>query len=353
VTEPRLSVVIVAWNSAGALATTLPPLIEQLHEGDELIVADNGSSDGTPEFVAELAPAAQVVQMGANTGFAAAANAGAGAASGDLLLLLNPDARPLPGFREAIVRPWVEDRGWAAWMGLVACNGAREVNTAGNPVHFTGLAWAGDHGRPLEGIEPHEVPALSGACMALPLQTFRRLGGFPEPYFLYQEDVDLSMRLRLEGGRVGLEPSAAVDHEYEFGDAAKMRWLERNRWLFLLRVYPATLLVLLAPALLLTELALIPISISGGWGRQKLLANLDGLRRLPWALRTRREVQRQRSISTADFAALLTPDLDSPYFGRAGSSRVLRSALRAYWRVVRTLLGRPTSAASSGAPRPR
>jgi GT2 family glycosyltransferase len=353
VTDPRLSVVIVTWNSAEALKTTLPPLVEQLRDGDELIVADNGSEDGTRELVDELAPVARVVKLGGNRGFAAAANAGAEAATGDLLLLLNPDARPLPGFREAVARPWVEERGWAAWMGLVACNGASEVNTAGNPVHFTGLAWAGDHGRPLEGIEPREVTALSGACMALPLQTFRRLDGFPDPYFLYVEDIDLSLRLRLEGERIGLEPAAVVDHEYEFGGAAKMRLLERNRWSLLLRVYPISLLILLAPALLLTELALIPVSIAGGWGGQKLLANLDGLRRLPWALRTRGAIQRRRSISSADFAALLTPDLDSPYFGRAGRSRVLRLMLRAYWRVVRSLLGRPTSAASSGAPGPR
>jgi GT2 family glycosyltransferase len=353
VTEPRLSVVIVSWNSAPALKTTIPALIEQLRGGDELIVADNGSEDGTPELVAELAPSARVVQMGSNTGFAAGANAGAEAASGDLLLLLNPDARPLPGFRDAIARPWTEDRGWAAWMGLVACNDAREVNTAGNPVHFTGLAWAGEHGRPLAEIEPREVTALSGACLAIPLQTFRRLGGFPEPYFLYHEDIDLSMRLQLEGEQVGLEPSAVVDHDYEFEGPAKMRWLERNRWAFVLRTYPAPLLVLLAPALLLTELALIPVSIAGGWGGEKMLANLDGLRRLPWALRTRRAIQRQRSVSAADFAAWLTPDLDSPYFGRVGRSRVLRLALRAYWRVVRVLLGRPTSAVSSGAPGPR
>jgi GT2 family glycosyltransferase len=353
VTDPRLSVVIVAWNSAMALKATIPALVEQLREGDEMILVDNGSEDGTRELVAELAPSARVVQMGSNTGFSAAANAGAEAATGDLLVLLNPDARPLPGFRDAIAQPWVEDRGWAAWMGLVACNDAREVNTAGNPVHFTGLAWAGEHGPPLGSIEPREVAALSGACLAIALQTFRRLGGFPEPYFLYHEDIDLSMRLRLEGERIGLQPSAVVDHDYEFEGPAKMRWLERNRWAFVLRVYPAPLLVLLAPALLLTELALIPVSIAGGWGGQKLLANLDGIRRLPWALRTRRGIQRQRSVSAADFAIWLTPNLDSHYFGRVGRSRLLRLALRAYWRVVRALLGRPTSAASSGAPRPR
>ena len=352
-TSPRLSVVIVAWNSAEALRTTLPALVEQLREDDEVIVVDNDSSDNSGGVAAELAPTARVITMGENTGFAVGANIGAEAASRELLLFLNPDARPLPGFREAIERPWVEDRGWAAWMGLVACNGAREVNTAGNPVHFTGLAWAGDHGRALARIERREVTALSGACLALPLQTFRRLGGFPEPYFLYHEDIDLSLQLRLEGGRVGLEPAAVVDHEYEFEGRSKMRWLERNRWALVLRTYPGPLLALLAPALLLTELALIPISVVGGWGGQKLLANLDGLRRLPWALRTRRQIQRNRAITAAEFAAQLTADLDSPYFGRVGRSRPIGALMYAYWWAVRALLGRPRSAAGSGARAPR
>ncbi|MEK6276957.1 MAG: glycosyltransferase family 2 protein [Actinomycetota bacterium] len=349
-TGPRLSVVIVTFNHRDELARTLPPLVEQLREDDELIVADNGSQDGTRELVAELAPGAELVEMGANTGFAAAANAGAEAAAGELLVFLNPDATPLDGFAEAIRRPWVEGRGWAAWMGLVACDGGRTVNTSGNPVHFTGFAWAGEHGRPLPAdLVPHEVPSASGACLALPLDTFDRLGGFPDRYFLYHEDVDLSMRLRLEGGAIGLEPGAVVDHEYEFeASAAKMRWLERNRWAFLTRVYPAPLLVLLAPALLLTELALIPVSVAGGWGWQKLLADLDGLRRLPWALRSRRQVQRRRQVSAADFAAWLTPDLDSPFFGRTGRSRLVGAMLRAYWRVVRALLGSPREAGERG-----
>ncbi len=345
---PLLSVVIVTWNSVSPLRATLPALVEQLREGDELVVADNGSNDGTPGLVAELAPGARLVQMGDNTGFAAAVNAGAAVASGDLLLLLNPDARPLSGFRDAIERPWQDDRGWAAWMGLVAADGGRSVNTAGNPVHFTGFSWAGEHGKPLAAIEPHQVTALSGACLVIPLQSLRGLGGLPERFFLYHEDTDLSLRLALAGETVGIEPAAVVDHEYEFGGAAKMRWLERNRWALVLRTYPGALLALVAPALLLTELALIVVSVSGGWGRQKLLAVLDGLRRLPADLRARREIQASRTISAADFAALLTADLDSPHFGRAGSSRILRLALRAYWWLVRLALGRATSAASSG-----
>jgi GT2 family glycosyltransferase len=341
--EPRLSVVIVSFNSAKELQRTLPPLLAELDDEDELIVADNGSQDGSAALAADLAPPARVIELGENHGFAAACNAAAASAGGDLLVILNPDAKPLPGFGEAIRRPHSDGRGWDAWMALVTCEDGTRVNTRGNPVHFTGIAWAGGHGDPLpDRLEPREVPAASGACLAIPLPRWRELGGFPEPYFLYHEDIDLSFRIRLAGGRVGIEPAAMVDHDYEFGGGTqKWRWLERNRLAFLVRVYPAPLLALLAPALLATELALVPASLAGGWFRAKLLANLDALRWLPRLMRERREIQSERSISTGRLAAWLTPDLDSPNLPRVVRGGVVRALLRAYWRLVRLMLPRP------------
>ncbi len=89
-------------------------------------------------------------------------------------------------------------------------------------------------------------------------------------FFLYHEDVDLSLRLRLLGGRLGVESEARVDHSYEFAKGSqKWHWLERNRWATLIRTYPALLLVLLAPALLATELALVAVAARGGWLDEK------------------------------------------------------------------------------------
>jgi GT2 family glycosyltransferase len=338
--RPTLSVLIVAWNSREELARTLPALTPELGKGDELIVVDNASEDGTAERVAELAPAARIVRSARNLGFAGGCNAGAAEAHSDLLVVLNPDAAPRPGFGKAIRRPWVEERGWAAWQALVADGDGTTINSAGNPVHFTGIVWAGGHGLPIEDAPPAgEVAALSGACLAIPRETWERVGGFPESFFLYHEDVDLSLRLRLAGGTLGIEPSAVVDHDYEFGAREhKWRWLERNRWAFLIRVYPASLLALLAPALILTELALIPASVVAGWGGQKLAASGEVVRRLPGLLRERRQVQATRAVSAAEFAAWLTADLDSPFIPAVARSIPVRLALRAYWRLVRLLL---------------
>src|SRR3954453_6792337 len=96
--EIRLSVVIVAYHSRTALATTLPALRAELRPDDQLVMVDNGSGDGTPELARELVPSALVIANPTNTGFAEAANRGVREASGDLVVLLNPDAVPAPGF---------------------------------------------------------------------------------------------------------------------------------------------------------------------------------------------------------------------------------------------------------------
>ncbi len=348
--QPTLSVLIVAWNSREELARTLPALLPELEDGDELIVVDNDSGDGTAEAVASLAPAARLLQTGRNAGFAEACNIGAAEARGELLVVLNPDAAPLPGFGAAIRKPWLEGRGWAAWQALVAYADATKINSAGNPVHFTGIVWAGDHDRPVDAApDAGEVSALSGACLAIPRRNWTEVGGFPERYFLYHEDVDISLRLRLAGGALGIEPAAVVDHDYEFGASVlKWRWLERNRWAFLIRVYPASLLLLLAPALLATELALIPASIAAGWGRQKLAASLDVVRWLPSLLRERRRIQATRTVTAAQFAAWLTADLDSPFIPALARSAPVRFLLRAYWRAVLLLLGSRSAGPSGG-----
>jgi GT2 family glycosyltransferase len=282
-----------------------------------------------------------MVELGRNAGFAAGANTGARAARGDLLLFLNPDATPAPGFAEAIRAPLAGERDWDAWMGLVTAAGGRVVNTNGGIVHFTGIAWAGEAGVPAPGSAtgPREVAFASGACLAVPRATWERLGGFPEHYFMYHEDVDLSLRIHLAGGRVGIEPAAVVDHDYEFGKGtAKWRRLERNRWATIVRCYPGPLLALLAPALLATELALLVVAAAGGWLPQKLRAGAQTLGAMPALWRERGAVQATRRVSASEFAAWLSPELDSPFLGRAGRSPALRACLRVYWAgVVRAL----------------
>ena len=337
---PTISVVIVTYRQGEAVRATLEALGAQLRPDDQLIVVDNASGDGTAEIAAQAAPDARHVPSVTNDGFPAACNRGAARAFGDVLVFLNPDAVPAEGWREAIVAPLVDGTGWTAWQALVTADGGRIVNTRGGVVHFSGIAWAGGAGDPIGAS--HQLPRpgfLSGACLAIRREKFERLGGFAGDFFLYHEDVDLSLRVRLAGGELGVAANARVDHAYEFDKGpAKWRYLERNRWATLIRTYPSALLALLAPALAATELALFAIAAAGGWLPQKLAAWGDVLRALPRLLRERREVQATAQIGAAEFAFGLEPALGSRYLGRAARSILLNRLLAAYWRLVLRVL---------------
>ena len=221
--------------------------------------------------------------------------------------------------------------------------GRAVINTSGNVIHFTGIAWAGQAGRPTREAQdgPHEVAYLSGACMAVPREVWRRRGGFPAPYFMYHEDLDFSLRVRLAGGRVGIEPAARVDHDYEF-DKGPGKWLymERNRLSMIVRLYPGGLLLAVLPVLLVTELVLLPVSIAGRLASLRSCARTcSGCARCRVCSRERRALRARRAISAGEFARWLTPKLSSPYLGPVARIAPLQGALSAYWALVRLLIG--------------
>src|SRR2546421_3226660 len=138
--RPNLSVIVVTYNERDLIERCLPPLLEQLEHGDELIVADNRSEDGSAAAARNLAPDAVVIEMPSNDGYMSACNEAAARATGDLLLTLDADAMVAPGFCDAIRRPAMDGRDWSAWMGLVTMDGGRQINTSGGLIHFTGVS---------------------------------------------------------------------------------------------------------------------------------------------------------------------------------------------------------------------
>ena len=338
----RLAVVIVAHDEGDELVPVLDELGGQRRADDEVVVVHNS---GSPEAwrTAEIAgahPAVdRVVESGGNLGFPRAANLGAAVTAAEAILFLNPDAVPEAGCLDALRDP---PPAWDAWMGLVKLPGGERVNTAGGVVHFLGFAWTGRYREPVAavGLDPRPVGFVSGACLAIRRPAWEAAGGFPDDFFLYVDDVDLSHRLRLMGRAFGVVPRAAVRHDYDFGRRPdKLRELERNRLLMVVRCYPARLLALVLPALVATELALLAYATAAGWGGAKARGTAGFLRALPRTLRQRRAIQARAAVEPAEFAAPMVAELDSPFFGAMGRSRVVRALLRAYWAAVRRALG--------------
>jgi len=337
--DDAIAVVVVTHQSAEHLPALSDALLPQLRAGDELVIVDNASTDGTPETARGLQGPTRVIETGANLGFGGGCHVGVEATSAPLLLFLNPDSQPDPDCLSRLRLAAGEHPEWGAWQAAVLLGGG-QINTSGEIVHYLGIGWAGDCGRPTTDLpsEDREIAAPSGAAMIVRRSDWLALGGMKREYFMYSEDLDLGLRLWLAGRGVGLVPSAHVIHSYEFDKGAyKWFWMERNRWRTVLSVYPAPLLILLAPALLAAELGLLAVAARQGWLAPKLRAQAATLADLPRTLASRRAVQRTRRIGVSEFAGHLSASLDSPYLA-AAHSPLLRVPQALYWSLVRRAL---------------
>ena len=189
----------------------------------DVVVVDNDSSDETLQLVRSRFPAVRTIQSGANLGFAAAANLGAFAegTSYDFVAFLNADARAKPAWIERVTA-WMDEREIDVASSVV--NGSRAPFFAGGRWHpFLGAAVK------VAAYAGEATDWVSGCAMIVRREVFERLGGFDPAYFLYYEDVDLSLRASARGMRLGVYAEPLVDHPQEGRSSDRLGSLRKRR----------------------------------------------------------------------------------------------------------------------------
>jgi GT2 family glycosyltransferase len=293
----RASIVVVAHNSAADLPACLASLIPSLGRNDEALVFDSASIDGSSEVAARFP--VKVVYSEQNVGYGGGGNRAAEHAVGRYLVFLNPDTIVEPGWLDALLEPLAGGPGLATAKVLLMDDPTR-IDTCANAVHLSGITVCRSHRRPAEchpGLE--RVMAVSGAAFAIDHDLFRRLGGFDERFFMYLEDTDLSLRAALTGAPCWYVGTSRIRHRHApaFGPH-KFHWLERNRWLMLLKVWSLPTLIRMVPVLGLVEMLTWGYALLGGPTalRAKFSAWLWLLSRPAALASARRATQRLRVV---------------------------------------------------------
>jgi GT2 family glycosyltransferase len=329
-----LSVVVVAYRSGPALERCLRVLRKDAPEAEVIVVDNGGAEPGEPW------PRLNVVDAGGNLGYAGGASLGADKARDDVLVFLNQDTVVAPGALRQLARTLADPEIGIATARLRLLDQPEVLNSGGTVVHLSGIAWAGRYGEPSERIrEVEEVAAPTGAALAIRRHLYHELGGFTAELFMYLEDMELGWRARLRGLRVVVDPGADVFHDYDFSrNPEKLELLERNRLVFVLTAYSLRLLLLLAPVLLVVEVAMLLLAARQHWLRGKLRGWWWLGTRPRWLWRHRRETQRLRHVRDRELARFLTPVLDPRMIELPRGAGVLNALVERYWRVARRLL---------------
>lgn len=339
---PVVAAVLVAYGAQPTLQRCLTSLRESTGVVLETIVVDNGA-DATQLSIIDPDRSERVLGPSCNRGFTGGCNAGAAATTSDYILLLNTDAFVEPEAIARLVEAVDDPTIGIATASLRLSDRPDRLNSAGNPVHFSGISWSGAFDEPA-AAHSHacDVAAGSGAAMILRRDVWEALGGFDDGMFAYLEDAELSLRCWQLGLRVRFAPEAVVLHEYEFGrHPGKYFLLERNRLFVLATLYEVRTLVVLTPALLLVELALLVQSVAGGWLRAKLRAYWWMLTNLHAVRARRRDVQQARCVSDATVLAVLSGRIEPTNIAVPPGMTAFNTLLNTWWVLARRVLGVP------------
>jgi len=219
---PLVKIVILNWNGIAHLRRYLPSVVAAAPAGAGVVVADNGSTDGSVEMLRQEFPSVEVLQLDRNYGFAGGYNRALKQIEADYYVLLNSDVETPAGWLEPLVACLGRNPDVAAVAPKLLADADRSMfeyaGASGGYVDFLGYPFC--RGRMLRTVErdrgqyddERDVFWVSGAAFCCRAEVFHALGGFDDDFFAHMEEIDLCWRMQIAGWRVRIVPQSAVYH---------------------------------------------------------------------------------------------------------------------------------------------
>lgn len=305
---PLVSIIILNWNGLVHLPDCLESLKKQTFGDFECVMVDNGSSDGSLDYLEKHHPWVRLIRLDKNTGFAAGNVTGYAHSSGKYIVALNNDTIVEPDWLEQLVKK-ADELPEAGMIGSRICSDYDRdvIDSLGMNICIDGMSRGAFRGRKFSQLKniPEKI-LLPSACAALYKRAMLdETGFFDESFFAYCEDTDLGLRGRLAGWDAVLAKDAVVYHKYSATAGSfspfKLYLVERNHFWAAVRCLPVLLLILLPVTTLLRYLvqAVAVLRSSGSGGALRTSASpvsciaaaarglLHGMAGLPAALKKR------------------------------------------------------------------
>jgi GT2 family glycosyltransferase len=298
---PMASVIVVNYNGKQYLKRCLDALLGQTYPSLEIILVDNGSSDGSVEFARACYPTVMVIENGENLGFAIANNIGIRIARGEFIATLNNDTEVMPGWIEAMVKVAASNEfvGMCASKMLFMKN-PDIIDSTGLCISRSGACWdrsmfERDNGQ-FDKMEEVFGPCAGAAIYKRKM--LEEIGLFDEDFFAYMEDVDLAFRGRLAGWKCIYVPDAVVYHVHGgtagYGSDFTVYYGNRNIVWNAVKNNPVPLLITSLPFIIGRNLGVIPYYIFRGYSKTIIRSKIDAIKGIPGMFAKRKRVNSTR-----------------------------------------------------------
>jgi GT2 family glycosyltransferase len=278
-----ITAIVPVWNGRELLERLLASLEAQTEAPMELLVVDNGSTDGAPELA--RAHGARVIPMGRNTGFAVAVNRGIRESRGEWIAVLNSDVELAPDYFARLLGATVRPDAWFATGKILAAGSDNRIDATFDVLCRGGAAWRVGNGRADASAFSFARPIWSAPWTAalFRAELFQRVGLLEESFESYLEDVDFGLRSAAQSLAGQYVPEALAWHR---GSATLGRWhpetvrrMARNQLLLLARHYPRRLLIGWFWPILVAQFLWGAVALRHGAGLAWLRGEWQGLRR--------------------------------------------------------------------------
>jgi GT2 family glycosyltransferase len=357
----EITVAILAHDAEPRIEQCLEAILEQTRPANEVVVIDNASRDRTDAILREKYPGVRIVRSNENSGCSGGRNLQLGAARHRYVMIVDDDAFLAPTCLAELEKAVLERPDGALWGPRVCYDHNRSlIQFDGVMIHYLGEAVLINPERGLDSepgdeaahqlherseaplpTEPFQVPVQGGVAYLVDRDAALAIGGFDESYFFGRSDVEFDLRLHLSGRKLYSVPSARVFHRIKNRGFKYLRRQIRNRWMLILENYSWRSILILLPALIFYEIALISFLTIKGRLSDYIAANWEILQHFGPIMERRRQVQalkrlRDRDILSSGFMNMRA-DVAGGRTVRA-LHRAFNRAFQAYWACARVLI---------------
>lgn len=299
--EPKVSVIVVNYNGIQFIDNCLRSLLNQSYQNYEIIFIDNASNDGSFDYAKSNFKQVKVFQTSKNIGYFGGALVGVENSNGDYLAFLNTDIEVDKKWLEKLVNALNSNEKVAlATSKILNLDDKNIINTCGTDIQYTCLSFCRGNSLNRKYYNHIEkISAISGCSFITSRKILKEIGNLDYNFFMYLEDVDLSCRVLQAGYDIVFVPDSIVYHKYSFKfPPKKMYYVERNRYMILLKNLHFKTILIMIPSLILTEIVTWGYAISRGkeYIKSKIKAYYFTFKNLKKILEKRKSTQKFRKV---------------------------------------------------------